>query len=415
MELCRTWGYARVSTEDQANEGTSLERQIERIVAYAKASNLPNFCEDQIFVDRGTSAYVHMVDRVYGAKLMESVRQNDHVIFTSIDRAFRSIVDARAILDRLIAIGVRVHVLDLGGCTVDFSTPYGKMVFSMLAAVAELERDIIRNRCNEGHRRRALERHLVHNSNQCPSRMCFGWKPGFIDGKVAAVPVPEYQKIIAAFWHLYQDLHWDPHSIASFIRYYGMYIKKLESYKRVRGPEGMKWVQVESRGHNLWYALWRRHERYGWTPDMTCVDWEVVHKAVWWKQNRKPIGNRLRHRGRVLFAAKQMKMELEEYYEWVRLAKMGGYGQLYKEMKSQGFNLTAIAFAKIHGRPPEAHEMPEAKRLRELELRRKRLKSGKKRGMLKPKKIKRQEMPWPGVDELPLPPPYPGSGTAASS
>lgn len=69
------------------------------------------------------------------------------VVMTTLDRLARSVPDARAIADSLIARGVK---LALGASVYDPADPMGKMFFNILATFAEFEADLIRMRTREG-------------------------------------------------------------------------------------------------------------------------------------------------------------------------------------------------------------------------------------------------------------------------
>jgi putative DNA-invertase from lambdoid prophage Rac len=64
-----------------------------------------------------------------------------------LDRMFRSATDALAILDKLRAMGVSLHMIDLGGDVT--GNGIAKLVFTILSAVAEAERDRIRERVRD--------------------------------------------------------------------------------------------------------------------------------------------------------------------------------------------------------------------------------------------------------------------------
>ncbi len=53
--------------------------------------------------------------------------------------------------------GVSLHILNLGGSTIDTSTPSGKFFITVMAGAAELERNLIRERCNEGRKIRKAQ------------------------------------------------------------------------------------------------------------------------------------------------------------------------------------------------------------------------------------------------------------------
>jgi putative DNA-invertase from lambdoid prophage Rac len=136
-----TFAYTRVSTDRQANEGESLGAQ-ERIVGgYAQMLGLSL---DRVFVEKGVSGSTPLAERPEGAQLLAILKPGDVVISPKLDRMFRSANDALANLERLKGLGVHLHLIDLGGDVT--ANGIAKLVFTILSAVAEAERDRIRER-----------------------------------------------------------------------------------------------------------------------------------------------------------------------------------------------------------------------------------------------------------------------------
>ncbi len=125
-----TLGYARVSTTDQ-DEGLQLD-------ALAKAG-----CA-RVFTDRASGA---VDDRPGLTELLDHVRTGDVVVVWRLDRLGRSL---RHLIDT-------VRLLEDQGVgfkslmeAIDTSSPGGKLVFHVFAALAEFERDLIRERTRAG-------------------------------------------------------------------------------------------------------------------------------------------------------------------------------------------------------------------------------------------------------------------------
>lgn len=136
-----TYGYVRVSTGTQANEGHSLDAQHAKITRYCAAKDLPLTA---VFCDAAVSAAkLRLGQRPQGAALFKALKPGDNVIVTKLDRAWRSAVDAMGIVAEWQKVGVNLHILDLG---VDLSSPMGRFFFAVMAAFAELERDMISER-----------------------------------------------------------------------------------------------------------------------------------------------------------------------------------------------------------------------------------------------------------------------------
>ena len=139
-----TYGYVRVSTTRQAQEGESLDVQQRTIAGYALMKGL---VLDRVFVERGVSGSVPLSQRPEGALLLNLTRTGDSIITAKLDRAFRSAMDALDVLSQLREKRVSLHMVDLGG---DVATNgISKLVFTILSAVAEAERDRIRERIQD--------------------------------------------------------------------------------------------------------------------------------------------------------------------------------------------------------------------------------------------------------------------------
>jgi DNA invertase Pin-like site-specific DNA recombinase len=151
------YGYCRVSTLIQAADGESLDVQRRVIDGYVQMHGLTL---DQMFVERGVSGSKPLAERPEGARLLALLQSGDTVVTAKLDRMFRSATDALDVLGRLKERGVRLHLLDLGGdVTSNGGNMVSKLTFTILAAVAEAERDRIRERITEAkqdQRRRGL-------------------------------------------------------------------------------------------------------------------------------------------------------------------------------------------------------------------------------------------------------------------
>lgn len=66
------------------------------------------------------------------------------------DRLARSVADLLGVIGRLEAKGVALRVLSMGGSEVDTGTPTGRLMLTMLGAVAEFERALMLERQREG-------------------------------------------------------------------------------------------------------------------------------------------------------------------------------------------------------------------------------------------------------------------------
>lgn len=101
--------------------------------------------EDRIYVDHGLTGTNRARPGLREA--MAACRAGDVLVVTKLDRLARSLPDARDILAELTD---RKVALDLGGARHDPTDPVGRLLFNVLAMVAEFESDLIRMRTREG-------------------------------------------------------------------------------------------------------------------------------------------------------------------------------------------------------------------------------------------------------------------------
>lgn len=139
-----SYGYVRVSTLLQAEEGHSLQVQQRQVESYAVLKDLEL---TRLFVERGVSGSMPMYLRPEGSLLWAELKRGDHIITPKLDRMFRSSLDALSMMNRAKKLGVQLHMIDLGGNVT--GEGIGKLVFAVLAAVAEAERDRIRERIKD--------------------------------------------------------------------------------------------------------------------------------------------------------------------------------------------------------------------------------------------------------------------------
>ena len=126
-------GYARCSTDQQ-----DLTAQRDGLLALGVEA-------ERIYVDHGLTGTNR--ERPGLREALAACRAGDTLVVTKLDRLARSLPDARAIADELTA---RQISLSLGGSVYDPTDAVGKLLFNVLAMVAEFESDLIRLRTVEG-------------------------------------------------------------------------------------------------------------------------------------------------------------------------------------------------------------------------------------------------------------------------
>src|SRR6267154_1536339 len=127
-------GYARVSTQDQ-----NLTGQIEAL----KAAGANLIHREKISGARA--------DRPQLAKLMASLKAGDLVLVTKLDRLGRSTRELLDLIERISKAGAAFR--SLGDPLWDTSSSQGRLLSTLLAAIAEFERDLIRERTGDGRKR----------------------------------------------------------------------------------------------------------------------------------------------------------------------------------------------------------------------------------------------------------------------
>lgn len=140
----RVFAYCRVSSHEQQTdnqvheiEGAGFTIDPKRIVSETISGSVP------------------AMSRPGFAKLADRLESDDCLIVSKLDRLGRNAMDVRATVEHLAAIGVRVHCLALGG--VDLTSAAGRMTMTVIAAVAEFERDLLVERTQSALKRAVSE------------------------------------------------------------------------------------------------------------------------------------------------------------------------------------------------------------------------------------------------------------------
>lgn len=128
-------GYCRVSTNKQGRDGNSLEAQRELLI---------NNGAEKIYEEKFTGT---KKDRPELNKLLSEIKEGDELIVTKLDRIARSASQGMELIQSLLNMGVKVHVLNMG--LLD-DTPTGKLIMNIMFAFAEFERNMIIERTAEG-------------------------------------------------------------------------------------------------------------------------------------------------------------------------------------------------------------------------------------------------------------------------
>ena len=129
------YAYARVSTRKQFRDGNGLDDQIAKLktVGY-----------DELVVEEFTGS---TTKRPCLNALTQQLKYGDTLIATKLDRFARSATEGLSLINNLLERGVNVFILNMG--LID-NTPIGKLITTILLAIAEFERDMIIERTQAG-------------------------------------------------------------------------------------------------------------------------------------------------------------------------------------------------------------------------------------------------------------------------
>lgn len=128
-------GYARVSTRQQSTD----RQQTDLLAAGVR--------RDDLYVDHGVSGA--RASRPEFDRAIDALIEGDTLVITTLDRLGRSPQNMLAFANELRSRGAGLRVLNLGGGDVDTATPMGSMLFTIMAALAQMEHEIKRERVTD--------------------------------------------------------------------------------------------------------------------------------------------------------------------------------------------------------------------------------------------------------------------------
>ena len=133
--------YVRVSTGKQ---DLSMDAQEERIRLYCKLNRLDLV---EVIRERGVTAKIKLNKRPEGSRIAKLTAAGVcHIVALKLDRLFRNAVDALSHVEEWEQAGIALHLVDMGGQSVNTASSMGKMLITMLAGFAEFERNMIAER-----------------------------------------------------------------------------------------------------------------------------------------------------------------------------------------------------------------------------------------------------------------------------
>ena len=187
--------YGRVSTDEQALKGFSIEAQVDALKEYAKKNNMKIV---DVYLDEGISGAKPPLKRPALKRLLEDVEAGkiDMILFTKLDRWFRSVKEYFKVQEILDDNKVEWKAIQ-EDC--DTTTANGQMAITIFLAVAQNERD------RTAERIKVVLEHKRKNKEACfgGQAIPFGYmKEADEHGKMRLVKDPKTMKACQEFWDI---------------------------------------------------------------------------------------------------------------------------------------------------------------------------------------------------------------------
>jgi len=183
--------YARVSTQEQAVEGVSIEAQVAALQAYARSQGWEIADE---YIDGGYSGGTD--ERPALKRLLVDAKQHRFNILAvcKLDRFFRNLRLLLNHLHGLEQLGIKFVSTQEG---LDTSTPYGNFAVQIMGVIAEFERGRI------GERVKDSRRYLINGGNWPGGRTLYGYR--WLNKERKWEVVPEEAETVRSIYYLYID------------------------------------------------------------------------------------------------------------------------------------------------------------------------------------------------------------------
>tara|TARA_R100001163_G_scaffold1589_1_gene2567 strand:- start:1195 stop:2043 length:849 start_codon:yes stop_codon:yes gene_type:complete len=207
------YGYIRVSSEQQAKDGSSLEEQKKSIEQFV-ASKYNGRKVDKFFTDAGISGMKPLLERPGSRELTDVMDEHDVIITTKLDRLARSFLEMVNMIPTLEESGITLYFCDMFGdipvvlpketektgleAKMDMTRIANQQLITNMAMFAEIERETIMSRLNGGKLVYAEKGYSI--GGQTP----FGYKKEYDNSgsrrRTKLVPIPEEQVVLK---HIY--------------------------------------------------------------------------------------------------------------------------------------------------------------------------------------------------------------------
>jgi len=219
--------YGRVSTNQQTT--AAQESRAKDYIKFKWESTLPIGCvlTPVEFYDDDTSGTIPIWDRPKGRQLRARLLLGDikHVVVAKLDRLGRSAIDLLNTVKMFDSLGVILHIVDLGGDSLSTQGASGRLMFTVLAGMAEYERALITGRIED-------KFEIKRDKGELCGTESYGWS-SVETGEVTPKDVkirrlvdhPEEQKWILVMFQL-RKTGMGYHSIAKYLNAQGVPTKR---------------------------------------------------------------------------------------------------------------------------------------------------------------------------------------------
>lgn len=200
--------YVRVSSDEQVEEGHSLDAQIRAIHRYIDTREELKGCKVQFFREEGVSARTPFYRRPKGSLLGARLTAGGvaHIIAVRLDRLFRITEDGLATVAQWTTQNITIHLADEHGCSINTRSAVGKFFLTMRLASAEFESNLTSERTKSSFTHMRAKGAVIGDPG-------FGWRLSDLDGNrcnghctkgkhrghgklIAKIEVPEEQAVI---------------------------------------------------------------------------------------------------------------------------------------------------------------------------------------------------------------------------
>jgi site-specific DNA recombinase len=223
IAMMKVIGYTRVSTEEQAREGVSLEAQRGKLEAYARLYGVQIV---EVIEDAGVSAKSLKRPGLQRALGMLKRKEADGLLIAKLDRLSRSVKDWNTLIDSHFGEKAGKQLLSVND-QIDTRTAAGRMVLNILMTIFQWEREAIGERTQDAmdHKRSKGERISRH--------IPFGWK--LAEDGVSLIEDATEQTILAEIRQLRQN------------KYTLREIAEVLNSRHVPAKNGKQWIHTSIR------------------------------------------------------------------------------------------------------------------------------------------------------------------------